>query len=144
MELVQLLNAGGVAGVAAGFSEPLFAIIFAGWLKKELLASTETTNIEIVDGSRFPLQILLHLVTGVGIGLLFWLTWGFAAVNRVDWWARGLIFAAALWIICIAPCVIQLGMQRSLSLRMVLFTLLQRLYAITIVSLACAWTWAQG
>jgi hypothetical protein len=139
VELVQLLNAGGVAGLAVGFSEPLFAIIFASWLQRELPANAETA-----DGSRFPLQILLHLLTGVGIGLLFWLTWGFAAVNRVDWWARGLIFATALWAICIAPSVIQLRLQQNLSLRITFFTLLQRLYSLSIIALACAWTWSQG
>jgi hypothetical protein len=36
-----------------------------------------------------------HAALGGGIGLLFWLSWGFTALVQLSWWQRGAIFGLA-------------------------------------------------
>ena len=48
-----------------------------------------------------PLQVsdaLLHMLCGTGSALLFWLSWGLAAVVDVPWWVRGLSFGSLCWL----------------------------------------------
>src|SRR4029079_8847963 len=50
-----------------------------------------------------PLQVsdaLLHMLYGCGFALLFWLSWGLAAVVAVPWGGRGLAVRRPWWAVC--------------------------------------------
>jgi hypothetical protein len=139
VELAQLLNAGGVAGLAVGF---INGLIDSMWLSRIL--STVANNHDESNRARYPLQILMYLLGGIGIGLLFWMSWGLAALVRIDWWERGLVFAAALWAVCCIPFGAQLYLTNRLSARIAAVTVLQHGYSLCVISLACAWTYAKS
>src|SRR5688572_22730789 len=63
----------------------------------------------------------LHLVCGTGLGLLFWLSWGLAAIATVPWWVRGLSFAGLCWSALSLPVVLNAWLsaapERGISLK---------------------------
>jgi hypothetical protein len=38
------------------------------------------------------LYVVSHAAIGAGVGLLFWLSWGFTALSGLSWWQQGLSF----------------------------------------------------
>jgi hypothetical protein len=91
-----------------------------------------------------PLQIsdaMLHMLYGCGFALLFWLSWGLAAVVDVPWWARGLCFGSLCWLSFAAPTVV--GVALSKGLPVVTIAAIASRWATTsvIAGLACAWSW---
>src|SRR5688572_29658418 len=62
----------------------------------------------------FP-DILLHVLSGTGLGLFFWLSWGLAAVVAIPWWGRGLVFGSLAWASVGLPSIISLARARSSS-----------------------------
>ena len=58
-------------------------------------------------------EALLHMLCGVGLGVLFWLSWGLAAIVDIAWWMRGLVFAGLCWIALIAPTRTRSGARTS-------------------------------
>jgi hypothetical protein len=86
-------------------------------------------------------EALLHMLCGVGLGALFWLSWGLAAVVDVAWWVRGLAFAALCWTALAVPLLLDLAFARQLASRAILTLASRWATTCTIAGLACAWSW---
>jgi hypothetical protein len=134
MELSDLLNAGAIAAIVANALNSLLSIVL----------------LRIRGGQSYPtaqdhlLTMLLHLCAGVGLGLVFWLSWGFTALVAITWWQRGLAFALLLWATLCVPFVIHVTMSQRARIDVALGVTLQWLTTLVLVGLACSWSWSQG
>lgn len=89
-------------------------------------------------------EAVLHMMCGIALGALFWLSWGLAAVVDVAWWVRGLAFASLCWIALTAPVMIELAMARRLSKRDAALIAARWATTCVVAGLACAWSWHNG
>lgn len=93
-----------------------------------------------------PLQVsdaLLHMLYGTGFALLFWLSWGLAAVVDVPWWVRGLSFGSLCWLSFAVPSVVGVGLSRGLPVATIGALALRWATTSVIAGLTCAWSWAR-
>jgi len=90
----------------------------------------------------------LHLVCGTGLGLLFWLSWGLAGLVEVDWWVRGVTFAALCWVPISLPAVLNAWVSayptRGLSAKMIAAMASRWATTCLIAGLVCAWSWERA
>ena len=90
----------------------------------------------------FP-DILLHVTSGTGLGLLFWLSWGLAAMIDVAWWLRGLAFGSLAWVFVGLPAILSLARART-GEGGTGAVALQWATTCLITGLACAWSWQRA
>lgn len=91
-----------------------------------------------------PLQIsdaLLHMIYGTGFALLFWLSWGLAAVVDVPWWVRGLSFGSLCWLSFAVPSVVGVALARDLPIATIAGLVTRWATTSLIAGLTCAWSW---
>jgi hypothetical protein len=91
-----------------------------------------------------PLQVsdaLLHMLYGMGFALLFWLSWGMAAVVDVPWWVRGLSFGSLCWLSFSVPGVAGVALARGLPVQAIAAAASRWATTSVIAGLACAWSW---
>jgi hypothetical protein len=90
----------------------------------------------------------LHLICGTGLGLLFWLSWGLAAMVDVSWWVRGLTFAMLCWVPVSLPAVvaawISAGPDRGLSTKTMAMMASRWAMTCLVAGLTCAWSWERS
>lgn len=86
-------------------------------------------------------DILLHMLFGVGLGLLFWLSWGLTAITDVSWWIRGSIFAAVSWFVLAMPAIIGMARISQFGKRSAVAVTARLATTCLIAGLACAWSW---
>ena len=86
-------------------------------------------------------EAILHMVAGIALAFLFWLSWGLAALTDGRWWVRGLSFGGLCWVALALPTIGSLVLSRTLDRRA--GALIASRWATTAlgVGLACAWTW---
>jgi len=84
---------------------------------------------------------LLHMLCGTGLGLLFWLSWGLAAVVDVPWWVRGLSFGSLCWLALALPSALSVALARDLTLKAAAVIASRWASTCLIAGLACAWSW---
>lgn len=137
MELTDLLNAGAIAGLLAGIFNSVLAPVFAP------LRRAHPTLWFTPAGQTSLLTLLLYLLVGVGLALLFWLSWGLAALVGVPWWYRGLAFALAIWVGICLPFVSSMLLTQRWHWSAALVILIEWLNLLVAVGLACAWRWAE-
>jgi len=134
MELSALLNAGGIAAIAANALNSMILLIAA-----RLRGATSYPSAQ-----EQLFTLLLHLAAGIGMGLMFWLSWGFTAIVAVPWWQRGMAFALVVWGVMCIPTLIQIASTRTTTWSTVLSSALQWLISAGAVGLACAWSWQRS
>jgi len=91
-----------------------------------------------------PLQVsdaLLHMLYGCGFALLFWLSWGLAAVVEVPWWVRGLSFGSLCWLSFAVPSVVGVALSRGLPVSTIAALASRWATTSVVAGLACAWSW---
>lgn len=136
MEIQSAIAIGAASGLAASLIiRPLWSTLIArgnGELWRVSNTLTET------------LYIAAHALAGAAQGLVFWLSWGLAAIVAVPWWQRGLsvgLVNAALLVL--PPTLIAASLVRgSRTVYLVLIT--EALVTSLCVGLACSWTWAHS
>ncbi|MGE0114587.1 MAG: hypothetical protein AB7T07_06850 [Steroidobacteraceae bacterium] len=85
-----------------------------------------------------------HAVIGGGIGLLFWLSWGFTALARFSWWQQGMAFGLANALVFgVVPLLIVRSLLRCSNLIYWLLTSEILLTCIT-AGLASSWSWQKA
>lgn len=99
------------------------------------------TDVAALEPSLQAPQALLHMFCGMGLGLMFWLSWGFAAVVDVPWWVRGLSFGAICWVALTLPCLISTALVRPIAFKDWAAVASRWLGTCLISALACAWGW---
>ena len=136
----MILLAGALAGGAVGAFNGLW------WAILGPLFATPVAEAQwrVPTLSRHLLSILVHLFAGLGLGALFWLSWGLAAVVNVPWWKRGLSFALLAWLVLAIPVLVSQALTVRLSKRLAVKTAVEWLFTCSAVGLACAWSWRYG
>lgn len=138
MELAHQLLTGAVAGMLAGLIHFATAPFYAS-IVPNLQAAVPT------PGSTAQLAALaIHPLAGLGLGLLFWLSWGLTAVVGVPWWQRGLAFASVLWLVGCLPVLAAQTLRLRIPCAAAIVIASEWLLTLALVGLACAWTWHHG
>ncbi len=138
MELAYHLFSGALAAVLAGLfntvAAPALATLRSGdrdqWRTQSLPSQFATLTV--------------YLLVGIGLGLLFWLSWGLTAIVGVPWWLRGSAFALILWLMCCLPLLTMQLLALRLSWKTAAAFAIDWLVIFLSVGLACAWTWEKA
>jgi hypothetical protein len=137
VELAYHLFTGALAAVLAGLfntvAAPALAVLRTGdrhqWREPSLSSQLATLTV--------------YLLVGIGLGLLFWLSWGLTAIVGVPWWLRGSVFALLFWLVCCVPLLAMQLLSLRLSWKTTAAFAVDWLVIFASVGLACAWTWAK-
>ncbi|MGH8178670.1 MAG: hypothetical protein ACREV5_20625 [Steroidobacter sp.] len=89
-------------------------------------------------------EALLHMLCGISLGLLFWLSWGLAAVVDVSWWVRGLSFGSLCWFALTLPTLLDLAFAKRVPSNAAALAASRWATTCLITSLACAWGWERA
>jgi hypothetical protein len=137
MERSYLLLTGALSGLVSLLAHSVI------WSIAEMLHP----RMRVVNASNRQLDvpdILLHLFAGIGLGGLFWISWGLAALVDVTWWQRGLIFGGITSVMVTTPAVISVGRAGQLSSSTTLLIASRWITTCVLAGLACAWSWQRG
>jgi hypothetical protein len=128
-------------GAMGGLASVLVAAVLRPWLSA--VGRTDVTP----GATRLPipswrevLEAGTHVCAGAGIGVLYWLSWGFAAIVTVPWWVRGLAFGLACSVTITLPLLIAVALRARMQPRMLAALLLEWFYTCSLAALACAWS----
>ena len=124
---------GGLASVlVAALLRPLLA---AAWPSGVAAGSADSTGLSWTD----VLEASAHVFAGAGIGMLYWLSWGLAALVSVPWWIRGLTFGLMCTAAIALPMLVAVALRLRMQRRVLGVLLLEWSYTCTMAGLACAW-----
>lgn len=130
MELTNLLLTGSLSGLVSVLAHAV------------LWSAVETLRGPVTAAALQVSDALLHMACGIVLALLFWLSWGLAAVVDVPWWVRGVSFGSLCWLALALPSLASLALNRALSAAAALIAASRWATTCLIAGLACAWTWA--
>jgi hypothetical protein len=129
MDLTYLMLTGGLSGLV---SVLLHSIVASA--RTSIHPGATTPPVQASDA-------VLHMVYGTGFALLFWLSWGLAAVVDVPWWVRGLSFGSLCWFSFAVPGVVGIALARGLPIPAIAEAATRWATTSVIAGLACAWSW---
>jgi hypothetical protein len=133
MELSYLLLTGSLSGLISVLAHSILATT-VGWIRHPAVAAP-------------PLQIseaLLHMMCGIGLALLFWLSWGLAAVVQVPWWVRGLSFGGLCWLAIAVPSALSIALMRAVPTAASILLASRWGTTCVLTGLSCAWSWERA
>jgi hypothetical protein len=81
------------------------------------------------------------MLAGATQGFLFWLTWGFAALNMTSWWSHGIIVGLAYALLLILPMLGITTAIAKISRTTGLVLMTEMFLTSMIVGMACSWNW---
>ncbi len=134
MNLTQLLLTGSLSGLISVLTHSALWGAVAMWRGSQPVKNAEPPISEA----------LLHMIAGIALAFLFWLSWGLAALTDGRWWMRGLAFGALCWAALAFPPVASLVLARTLDVRSGVLVTSRWATTALGVGLACAWTWHRG
>ncbi len=132
MELTQLLLTGSLTGLISVLAHS------ALWSAAAMLGR----RVRPIAHAEPPIsEAILHMIAGIALAFLFWLSWGLAALTEGRWWVRGISFGGLCWLALALPTIGSLVVGRAIDTRAGM--LIASRWATTAlgVGLACAWTW---
>lgn len=135
MDFIVVLFYGALAGLSAGALSGFFAPYFIA--QSEALWRDRKLAHELA-------AIAVHLAAGIVLALLFWLSWGLAAIVGVPWWQRGGAFALLTWTALVLPILAIQALCMRVGWRWFVNFAFDGLLTCTLVGLACAWSWSGG
>lgn len=131
MEFSSLLAAGATGGLLAAV---LLRLVWR-------MRASQQSDLPAWHEAQF---LILHAAWGIGLGLLFWLSWGLTAIVGVSWWLRGAIFGLLCGGVLAAP-ILWLGrMLLAWRWHMLSAVFADALGTSILAGLLCAWSWAHG
>lgn len=136
MEIQSALAIGTASGLAASLIiRPLWSTLIARGNDEVWRRSTTRNE---------TLYIVAHAFAGAAQGLMFWLSWGLAAIVAVPWWQRGLSVGLVNAALVVLPStLITASIVRGA--RMIYWVLITEALVVSVcVGLACSWTWAHS
>jgi len=109
------------------------------------VASQNRTDLWLTSNALNELRyVVAHAAIGAGVGLLFWLSWGFTALAGLTWWQQGVSFGLLNAVVFGAlPLLIVRSLLRCDA---TLYWLLLSELALTctLASLASSWSWQKA
>lgn len=136
-QLTYLMMMGSMSGLVAVLAH---SVVYSAY---ELVRRRESdmSSLSLTDA-------FLHLICGTGLGLLFWLSWGLAALVDVPWWVRGVTFATLCWVPLSLPAVVAawINVEPGRGLSTKVMAMMSSRWATTclIAGLTCAWSWERS
>jgi hypothetical protein len=136
MDLTNLILTGSLAGLVSVLAQSIAWTAFE-FVRAPTAAAASKATLEYSEA-------FLHMLSGSCLGLLFWLSWGLAAVVEVPWWVRGVSFGSLCWLALALPVTI--GVARAHGVSPSAVALLATRWGTTCLAaaLACAWNWENG
>jgi hypothetical protein len=134
MELSYLLFTGSLSGLVSILGHSVMWSIIE--LVRPQRAGTYDLQVQIAEA-------FLHMVLGVTLGFLFWLSWGLAAIVDVTWWIRGLTFGA-LAAMVLLPSTANMLLARQMSNEVIAVFASRWLTTCVVAGLSCAWSWGRS
>jgi|JRYE01.1.fsa_nt_gb hypothetical protein len=131
MELSYLLFTGSLSGLVSILGHSVIASIVEFASRRKSGMSELQVQVS---------ELFLHMAFGVTLGLLFWLSWGLAAIVQVTWWLRGLAFGG-LAALALAPALLNMLLSRGAQWQLLAVIASRWLTTCLVVGLSCAWTW---
>ncbi len=130
--------------IASGMAGGLFACLILRFVWASVAARAPTELWRRSSAVNELLYVISHAAIGGGVGLLFWLSWGFTALAGLSWWQQGLSFGAINALVFgIAPLAIAYSLMRCAA---ALYWLLicEILVTTAVAGLATSWSWQQA
>lgn len=134
MELPYLLFTGSLSGLIS---------ILAHSVVWSLIESVRPKRAGAFDPQVQISEALLHMLGGIALGLLFWLSWGLAAIVDVAWWLRGLAFGGLAALLPLPPLLNARFAGRLDTPLLALFAS-RWLTTCFVTGLTCAWSWERS
>lgn len=134
MELSYLLFTGSLSGLIS---------ILAHSVVWSLIDSIRPRRAGTFDPQVQISEALLHMLAGIALGLLFWLSWGLAAIVDVAWWLRGLAFGGLASLATLPPLLNARFAGRLDSPLLALFAS-RWLSTCLVTGMTCAWSWERS
>jgi len=88
-------------------------------------------------------EAFLHMLFGVTLGFLFWLSWGLAAIVQVPWWVRGLAFGG-LAAVALVPALLNTLLSGRMHGKLLAIFGSRWLTTCLVAGLSCAWSWERA
>jgi hypothetical protein len=136
MGLTYLMLTGSLSGLLSVLAHSVL------WSGVEMLRGAAPSR-ETGPGAVAVSEALLHMLCGVGLGVLFWLSWGLAAVVDVQWWVRGASFASLCWLALTAPVLLDLAFAGRLTRTAAALAASRWATTCLTAGLACSWSWSR-
>jgi hypothetical protein len=133
MELSYLLFTGSLSGLVSILGHSVLWSLVE--LARPRRAGAYDLQVQIAEA-------FLHMVLGVTLGFVFWLSWGLAAIVDVAWWVRGLTFGA-LAATVLLPALLNMLLTRQISNAVLAAFAARWLTTCIVAGLSCAWSWGQ-
>lgn len=127
-----LLLYGAIGGLASVLVGTLFRSLLAAGKRNAPAQAPPPSLQDVVEAAT-------HVFAGAGIGLLFWLSWGFAAIVTVPWWVRGLAFGGACAVALVIPSLAGTALRTGMRRGQAVGALIEWSYTCLMAGLACAW-----
>jgi hypothetical protein len=138
MELSHLLIVAALAALLGGAFNSVFMPLAA-----RLSHHPDHTSRKFTLGQQL-VGAIVHVCAGAGLGLLFWLSWGLAAVVGISWWVRGISFGLVIWIVICLPLFATQWLTFRMRKATTFIAAIEWLVIVLAVGLACGWSWAKG
>ncbi len=127
--------------IASGMAGGLFACLLLRFCWAAVASQSQSKIWRTSSAMNELLYVVGHAAIGAGVGLLFWLSWGFTALAGLNWWQQGFGFGlmnAAVF--GIVPLVIVRSLLRCEA---TIYWLLVSEIALTCTAaaLASSWSW---
>lgn len=133
MELAYLLLTGSLSGLVSALGHAVF------WSGVELWRPPARATYADLP----VLEVILHMLCGIGLGFMFWLSWGLAALVNEPWWLRGLYFGGLCVVVLVLPLTISTVTAQPTDWRPVAARTARWVTTCLITGLACGWSWAR-
>jgi len=82
-----------------------------------------------------------HMFAGAAQGVLFWLSWGFAALDMTSWWTHGVIVGLAYSLLFVLPMLAICAAITTVSRASACALMIETLLTSVAVGMACSWNW---
>jgi hypothetical protein len=143
MELRAILLAGVLASfVASALNSFLWVPLFQSLGQKA--GPPAMTLWRSFDIRIHLISLFAHVVAGVTLGFLFWVSWGLTAIVSIPWWQRGITFGLITWMGVAGPLLLSQIAGARVSALLVLKSAFEWLSACTLIGLWCAYQWSGG
>jgi hypothetical protein len=127
--------------IAAGMAGALAACLLLRFCWTAVASQTRPELWRVSSAMNELLYVVSHAAIGGGVGLLFWLSWGFTALSGLLWWQQGLGFGLLNALVFgLLPLLIVRSLLRCPA---IIYWLLLSEIALTCAAagLASSWSW---
>src|SRR5437868_15184978 len=108
MERSYLLLTGALSGLVSVLTHAVLWSLVDVVRPRVAAANASIQQLDVPD-------ILLHMLAATGLGVLFWVSWGLAALVDVTWRLRGVSFPGLRWLVLARPALLSIALARAMA-----------------------------